>query len=127
MTKSKVRVLIVDDEAAIVEEFAEFLTDLGFACDWETSADQGLERLKQTGYSHMFLDLRMPDMDGWSLLEQLEPGMLRDLKVVVMSGHATEMDEARVHEKGIFAFMLKPIDLERVVKLLSPNEDGSNT
>lgn len=75
------RVLVVDDDDDIREELREALEAEGFGVQTASNGVEALEVLEQAPPKVMLLDLHMPVMDGWALLEHIEK---RNLKVHVM-------------------------------------------
>ncbi|MDP9149692.1 MAG: response regulator [Myxococcota bacterium] len=101
-------VLVVDDDKAIREIVAEVLRDEGYDV---VCAENGLEALIELRKEHhpdlMLLDLMMPVMSGWEVLEQLESSdELSRIPVIVVSAMSAP---------GVSEHLSKPIDLERLL------------
>ncbi|MGI5817666.1 MAG: response regulator [Armatimonadota bacterium] len=97
------RVLVVDDEASIREVLVQALEDAGFEAEAAEGGREALKRLcagtaEDSPYDAMVLDIIMPDVDGWQVLEAVKHNPLwREMPVVVVSGHANGAgDVARV-------------------------------
>jgi CheY-like chemotaxis protein len=104
-------VLIVEDEEASREMLEEFLTLEGFRVKAATDGLDALEKMDET-VSVVLLDLLMPRMTGWELIERLRSeGTLGALRVVVMTSAPQEAPAG-------FVVMPKPIDLEELVHTL---------
>ena len=102
------RILIVDDEARVRDMLADFLRNEGFAVQTAGNGDAALAAIERQRPTLLLLDMRMPVMDGRTLVDVLRSrGM--DLPVVVMTGAA----DARQHaeELGAVAYVAKPIAL----------------
>jgi two-component system, NtrC family, nitrogen regulation response regulator NtrX len=110
----KRRILVIDDEKAIRETLSEVLTDEGYAVTAVESGEEGLRRLLDEAYDLVFLDVWLRDRDGLSLLEAAD-GRLRDVPVVMISGHANVETAVRAVRLGAYDFLEKPLSLERVV------------
>jgi two-component system nitrogen regulation response regulator NtrX len=110
----KRRILVIDDEKAIRETLSEVLTDEGYAVTAVESGEEGLRRLLDEAYDLVFLDVWLRDRDGLSLLEAAG-GRLRDVPVVMISGHANVETAVRAVRLGAYDFLEKPLSLERVV------------
>jgi CheY-like chemotaxis protein len=106
------RVLVVDDDQAVAELIQDILQDEGYLVDYADSAVAAFGRMAQHWPDVMLLDLRMPVMDGWTLLRvcRQDPRGV-DLPVVVMSAVQCE---ARPDEPAV-AFVAKPFDLDALV------------
>jgi two-component system nitrogen regulation response regulator NtrX len=110
----KRRVLVIDDEKAIRETLSAILSDEGYAVTAVESGEEGLRRLVEESYDLVFLDVWLRDRDGLSLLEATD-GRLRDVPVVMISGHANVETAVRAVRLGAYDFLEKPLSLDRVV------------
>src|SRR6187551_2114756 len=119
-------VLVVDDEPQVVWVLEFSLQGEGY----ETfSAHDGMEALDQIRRHHpdlMVLDVMMPRMDGWSVLEELGklPAAERP-RVVMVTALASAMDRARAERLGAAAFVAKPFDMDDLVGVLQGLELAS--
>ena len=110
----KRRVLVIDDEKAIRETLSEILTDEGYAVTPIESGEEGLRRLREENFDLAFLDVWLRDLDGLSVLEAAD-GRLREVPVVMISGHASVETAVRAVRLGAYDFLEKPLSLERVI------------
>jgi CheY-like chemotaxis protein len=102
------KVLIVDDEVAVVEELAFGLRRRAFNVVTATSGDDAwamLERADDIGVA--VCDIRMPGLDGHALVQRIGAAG-RSTEIVLISGHATSEDEAIARQAGVSAFLRKP-------------------
>jgi DNA-binding response OmpR family regulator len=112
-------VLVVDDEPQVVWVLQFSLQAEGY----ETfTANNGLEAMLEIGEHHpklMVLDVMMPEMDGWSVLEELMklPKEERP-RVVVVSALASLRDRAKAAELGADAYCPKPFNVEDLLGVL---------
>jgi CheY-like chemotaxis protein len=112
-------VLVVDDELRVVSILRFSLESEGY----ETlSARNGLEALKQIEAHHpetVLLDVMMPKLDGWSVLEALSKLPLRERpRVVMVTAQASRSDRARAAILGAAAFVPKPFDVGELLEVL---------
>ncbi|WP_313951054.1 response regulator [Accumulibacter sp.] len=113
-----VSVLVVDDSPMARKMLIRALPP-----DWDitiTQAANGIEALsayRQGGLDVIFLDLNMPDMDGYQVLEALRREDLNCL-VIVVSADIQDAAQARVRSMGAIAFIKKPVDPARVKAVL---------
>jgi CheY-like chemotaxis protein len=120
---SKVRVLVVEDEDELVEIIEHWLVrNFGVEVDSAADGRVGLERATTRGYDLIVSDLRMPEMDGITMVQQIRSGAgpNRTTPVVILTGHH---DEGRSAAKELDArFVGKPFSratlLETVGDLL---------
>jgi len=120
------RVLVVDDEPQVVWVLQYSLESEGY----ETfTARDGIEALAQVAAHHpelMVLDVMMPRMDGWTVLEELMklPRGERP-RVVMVTALATLKDRARAAELGADAYVPKPFDVDELLDVLHGLERAS--
>jgi DNA-binding NtrC family response regulator len=104
------KILIVDDEPGIVESFVMVLEDTGYEIDFCLDGFTALEKIKSTEYDIVFLDIKMPKMDGIEVLEKAIE-INNDLVVVMISGHGTVETAVESTKKGAYDFLEKPFGL----------------
>ena len=114
-----VRVLVVDDEPQVAWMLQYSLEAEGYqtyaACDGRTALDE----LRRLHPDLMLLDIMMPVMDGWSVLEAIKalPEWERP-RVVVVSARSSLRDRAKAAELGADAFLSKPFDLDDLLAIV---------
>ena len=80
------KILIIDDDAAFTAGLAEAITDFGHEAVAANSGEAGLKRMGRDGIALIFLDLRMPGLDGLEVLQQLKADSEhREIPVVVLT------------------------------------------
>jgi len=104
------KILIVDDEAGIVETFKMVLEDTGYEIDSCLDGFSALEKIRTTDYDVVFLDIKMPKMDGIEVLEKAME-INKDLVVIMISGHGTVETAVESTKKGAYDFLEKPFGL----------------
>jgi CheY-like chemotaxis protein len=102
------RVLVVDDDDAIREVIAEVLRDEGYEVICARNGLQALDELNKEHHPDLvLLDLMMPVMSGWEVLEQLQASdELSRIPVVVVSAMTAP---------GVSEHLSKPVDLDRLL------------
>jgi two-component system NtrC family sensor kinase len=111
------RVLVIDDDATARELIADHLKAEGFSVVTAGGGVEGLKLAKELRPTAITLDVMMPDLDGWSVLAALrQDPELADIPVIMV----TIVDE---HRRGIalgaVGYLTKPIDRERLHRLIS--------
>ncbi|OJX27865.1 MAG: two-component system response regulator [Burkholderiales bacterium 68-12] len=109
-------ILVVDDELGIRDLLSEILNDEGHSVDLAENAMQARAARGANLYDLVLLDIWMPDTDGVTLLKEWAAGGLLTMPVIMMSGHATidtAVDATRI---GAFAFLEKPITMQKLLK-----------
>jgi len=98
--------LLVDDNAALVDNLAEVLTDVGYAVKQAGSCAEA-RTLAHSGFDVALVDLRLPDGDGTALARELKESC-PDTQVVLLTGHASTESAAAAVRVGAFAYLVKP-------------------
>ena len=117
MPKFKVcimKILIIDDERAIRNSLKEILSDEGYEVETAEDGAIGLEMAGKQHFDVIFCDIKMPNMDGMEVLENLEKEGT-DAAVVMISGHGDIDSAVDCIKKGAFDFIQKPLDLNRIL------------
>ena len=65
------KILIVEDEPKAGEYLKQGLQEAGFVVDWKTTGTDGLHTAKEGDYDLLILDVMLPELNGWQLLQQL--------------------------------------------------------
>lgn len=114
---SKRRILVVDDEAAIRALVAKILERAGYQVDTARDGAEAIEKLEDSRYSVIVLDLMMPNIDGFGLIRHLrERGGRRPAIIVVSAGDSAtfrQLDGALVH-----SILRKPFDIDVLADLV---------
>jgi len=110
----KPRVLVVDDEAAIREAMRMILEYEGYECLLAPTGPAGLALVEKEPPDLVFLDIKMPGMDGLDVLDRIRAAS-DNVPVVMISGHATVTTAVDATKRGAFDFIEKPLERERVL------------
>ena len=112
-----VRVLIVDDEEELVSALTERLELRGFVAGGATSGDAALDALESGAWDVVLLDVRMPGIGGFDLTRRIRSEH-PDTAVVLLTGRTSADDEEESRAAGAFAYLIKPIPIERLEEAL---------
>ncbi|MCK4510010.1 MAG: sigma-54-dependent Fis family transcriptional regulator, partial [Desulfuromonadales bacterium] len=105
------RILVVDDEDIMRITVLDHLNSQGWKTDEAIDGSRALELVRENHYDLMLSDIRMPGMDGETLLTQVKKISPRT-EVVMMTAHGSTEDAVRCLKKGAADYILKPFDLE---------------
>ncbi len=104
------RILIVDDREENRVLLARLLEPMGLEIDHAVNGCEAIRKIMETGYDAVLLDIQMPEMDGFEVLDRLsKAGRLRITPVIVVTGLQGEMDAVRCIEIGAEDFLSRPI------------------
>ena len=110
----KPRILVIDDEAGIRDSMRMILEYEGYECLLAATGPEGLAMAEREAPDLVFLDIKMPAMDGIEVLERLKARSDAP-PVVMISGHATVSTAVEATRKGAFDFIEKPLASDRVL------------
>ncbi|WP_163337750.1 PAS domain-containing sensor histidine kinase [Desulfopila sp. IMCC35008] len=106
----KERILLVDDEAAVVKMESRMLESLGYSVTTRTSSLEALElfRLKADSFDLVISDITMPNIAGDRLVEEIR--VIRpNIPTILCTGYSGRITEENARERGVNGFILKPI------------------
>ena len=113
------RIVIIDDEPGIVSLCSRLLSRANFEVQGMSVPEEGLQLLRQEQFDLLLVDIRMPGMDGFAVIEQART-VQPDIAVVIMTGYGPLETAIRALRKGADGLILKPFesgqDLVRTVR-----------
>jgi two-component system nitrogen regulation response regulator NtrX len=110
----KPRILVIDDEAAIRDSMRMILEYEGFEFLGAATGEEGIALAEREAIDLVFLDIKMPGMDGLEVLGRLKAAS-ETLPVVMISGHGTVSTAVDATKRGAFDFIEKPLATERIL------------
>src|ERR687889_744620 len=111
---SKSRILVIDDEAEIRRSVRMILEYEGYEVLEASSGPEGVAIAERESPDLVFLDIKMPGMDGLEALQRMRSAN-ESLPVVIISGHGTVSTAVEATKAGAFDFIEKPLASERVL------------
>lgn len=110
-------ILVIDDEKSIRGTMKEILEYEEHKVDTAEDGPSGLEKIKNGKFDIVFCDIKMPNMDGMEVLDNIvELGI--DTPIVMISGHGNIDTAVEAIKKGAYDFIEKPLDLNRLLVTL---------
>ncbi len=104
----KARLLVIDDEAMVRDSMVAYLEDSGYQVDAVDSGQAGLLILEQQHIDLVLCDLRMPNLDGLEVLQQVKE-RTDNIPVIVVSGAGVMDDVVQALRLGASDYLVKPI------------------
>ena len=104
-------VLIVDDESDVRELLSKFLARRGYDVDTVSDGAAAIEAIRDGSPDIVLLDIRLPKLDGLSVLERVRDESGDQVAIITMSGSADEDTARRSLELGAADFITKPFNL----------------
>src|SRR5438045_9083794 len=108
------KVLIVEDDEVIAQGMARHLGASGFDATWVGNGDQGLARLRYEQPDACVLDLMLPGLDGWKLIETARTEGIAT-PIIGVSARGTEHDRVHALEIGADDYLVKPFSMKELV------------
>lgn len=108
-------ILIVDDDSSIAGMLGEHLAEWGYEVFHASNGREGLQMVKSHFIDGILLDLEMPVMDGWTMLDELR-WRNDDVPVMVMSGEVSVESMRSLLCEGAQGFLTKPFHLQDLQK-----------
>jgi two-component system nitrogen regulation response regulator NtrX len=110
----KSRILVIDDEAEIRRSVRMILEYEGYEVIEASSGPEGVTLVERESPDLVFLDIKMPGIDGLDALQRIKASK-ETLPVVIISGHGTVSTAVEATKAGAFDFIEKPLATERVL------------
>src|SRR5689334_17258986 len=117
-TRTKGRILVVDDELVVRDSLGKWFTSEGYTARPAGGAREALEIIQQAEFDIALLDIKMPGMDGMELqsrLREADP----DLTVIIMTGYASVDTAVQALKHGAYDYITKPVDPDELSHLVA--------
>ena len=114
----KPRVLIVDDEQIMRESLTAWLEDDGFDVTTFGEGIKALQYVEDNPVEVAVLDIKMPGMDGITLLKKILE-VRQDLPIVMITAHATVENAVQSMKEGAYDYIMKPFPPEKLSNVIS--------
>jgi len=112
-----IRILIADDEVEFASTLVTRLQLRKFQVRMVNSGIEALAAIDEEVPDILLLDLKMPDLDGLEVLAKLRESYPH-LKVVILTGHGSFEAGREGMELGAFDYIMKPVDLNRLIEIV---------
>ena len=119
------RILIVEDEPDLLHSLAQALREEGYAVDTAANGQDGLFNAQSCDYDAVVLDVMLPKLDGWTVLERLRK--TKKTPVLMLTARDQSKDRVRGLDTGADDYVVKPFDLpELLARLRALIRRGAN-
>jgi signal transduction histidine kinase len=117
---ARYRILVIDDNSLAARTLQIFFADKGHEVELAVTGPQGLEKARKFLPEVVLCDIGLPGLDGYSVARQLrqEQGSNK-MFLIAVSGYGQEEDQQRAKSAGFDAYLVKPISLKDLEKLLA--------
>lgn len=110
------RILVVEDDPALLRSLAATLREEDFAVDTAADGEDGLYKARETAYDAIVLDVMMPKLDGWGVLAGLRPA--NRTPVLMLTARDTVPDRVKGLDRGADDYLTKPFDIDELLARL---------
>ena len=110
------RLLVIEDEADLLASLAKALREEGYAVDTADDGEEGLYKAQSWDYDALVLDVMLPRLDGWQLLQRLRQS--KKTPVLMLTARDTSRDRVRGLDTGADDYVVKPFDLDELLTRL---------
>lgn len=107
-------ILIIDDEKEICESLTMILEYENYLVDHSTDVENGLKKLEYNSYSALLLDIQMPKMTGFEVLQWIKDVNI-EISTIMISAHGNLENAIKATKMGAFDFIEKPIDRDKLL------------
>lgn len=105
-------IVLIDDDPDMCQLFDQVLTLIGHRVDCAQNGLDGVDVVKRERPDLVLLDLNIPLLDGFGVLQQLhEDASTSNIPVLVLSAHTKDINRDEAYEKGAKGFINKPVDI----------------
>jgi DNA-binding NtrC family response regulator len=115
--EKRANILIVDDNINLSKTMSLILGRKGYIVTTAKDGPEAIERVKESPFDIIFMDIKMPFMDGVETYREIKK-IRPDAIVVMMTAYAVEELVAQALKEGAYGIIYKPLDIERVVSLI---------
>src|SRR5687768_2981368 len=110
------KILIADDEAAITTGLSAILEDAGYGVEVVADGQKALDKLTVDRYGVVLADLKMPKLDGLTLLSELQQRQI-PTECIIITGQATVDSAVQAMQQGAYDYIEKPLNAEKLNRL----------
>jgi len=118
-------ILLAEDDPLIVEIYTKKLNEAGFQLEVAERGEEALRKLKEKKFDLLLLDIVLPGISGWEILEKIrEDENLKDLKVIILSNLGQKTEVEKGFKLGAVRYLIKahysPSEVVKEVREILP-------
>ena len=116
--KSRVRILVVEDNATNQKVALAMLAKLGYRADIAENGKEAILATRKIDYDLILMDCQMPEMDGYEATRRIRRSKARAVPIIAMTAHAMKQDREKCFENGMDDYITKPVSSAALAKVL---------
>ncbi|MCX5820836.1 MAG: response regulator, partial [Deltaproteobacteria bacterium] len=107
------KILVIDDDRSICETLELYLTEEGYEVVTAATGTEGLNKFVEISPDVVILDIRLPDVDGFTVLEDLREDD-ENVKVIMITAHHDMDSTINAMKSGAFDYIHKPVNVDEL-------------
>ncbi len=111
--KEIIRILVVDDEQIMRDSLSDWLRLDGYEVEAVEDGYKALEKVKKESWDVLFVDLKMPRMDGIEVMQKVKE-INKDIPVIIITAYATVDTAVKAMKEGAYEYIVKPFNPEEI-------------
>jgi len=122
------KVLVVDDEPNVLRSLVQYLTIEEFTVETASNGQEALEKVDSFNPELILLDVMMPGMDGFEVLDKVKekPGH-SDTPVIMLTAKDQSSDVLKGYQSGATSYLVKPFNLDELVETINQTLERSKS
>lgn len=115
--EKKCKVLLVDDDVQILRSLRVYLELENYQVETASDGKEALEKIQEVKPEIVVLDIMMPEMDGFEVLEKMKQDKsMKGVPVIMLTAKGQDVDVVKGYEMGALSYMTKPFNLNELVE-----------
>ena len=114
----RVKLLVVDDEQGIRDLVLEYFDGTSISCETAGNAEEALEKVTREQPDVVFLDIKLPGMDGLGALRRIKK-IHQTAIVIIMTGRGTVDLAKQAMDLGTYEYVMKPFQMSEIKRLIT--------
>ncbi|MCD6413403.1 MAG: response regulator [Elusimicrobia bacterium] len=111
------KILIVDDDFSVRETITDILKSQGWLVEGVPTGREAVEKTEEKNFDCVILDLRLPDFNGFEIIERIKNKVDKS-KIVVITGYATDRIIVDALSKAEYFLLLKPVEPKQLISVV---------
>lgn len=112
------KILVVEDNELNMKLFYDILSYQNYEVDKAFDGIEAFEKIKNNNYDLIILDIKLPKLDGFKVLEKLKKEAIKPLNIIIASACAMDIDKLKASQFGIDTYITKPIDINNFINTI---------
>ncbi len=120
--EKKINILVVEDNPVNQRVALLMLKKIGYTADVASNGREGIDIMKTNNYDLVFMDIQMPEMDGFAATEYVRKKdtdvLNKEVVIIAMTAHAVKGDKEKCIDSGMDDYISKPISIDKLTQII---------